>query len=72
MSDPASVPDQTSSPLESTEGLFRLLQLWVVRGWLRPLDEALVRFFAERVPAADPLVLLATALASHQLGHGHV
>lgn len=60
------------SPLASTEGLFRLLRLWVERGWLRPLDEALVRFFAERVPSTDPLVLLATALTSHQLGHGHV
>jgi exodeoxyribonuclease V alpha subunit len=63
---------QTGAPLASTEGLFRLLRLWVARGWLRPLDEALVRFFAERVPAAEPLVLLATALTSHQLGHGHV
>ncbi|WP_263264530.1 exodeoxyribonuclease V subunit alpha [Pseudomonas sp. RIT-PI-S] len=62
----------TLPPLESTEGLFRLLHLWVARGWLRPLDEALVRFFAERVAMADPLVLLAAALTSHQLGHGHV
>lgn len=60
------------APLASLEGLFRLLRLWVQKGWLRPLDEALVRFFAERVATADPLVLLAAALASHQLGHGHV
>jgi exodeoxyribonuclease V alpha subunit len=61
-----------TSPLASTESLFHLLRLWVARGWLRPLDEALVRFFAERAPTTDPLVLLATALTSHQLGHGHV
>lgn len=60
------------NPLATTAGLFELLKQWVARGWLRPLDEALVRFFAERVAAAHPLVLLATALTSHQLGHGHV
>ena len=72
MSDLTLEQKETTSPLASIDGLFRLLRLWVERGWLRPLDEALVRFFAERVSTADPLVLLAAALTSHQLGHGHV
>ena len=43
----------------------------VERGWLRALDRAFVAFLGERDPQADPLVLLAAALASHQLGRGH-
>jgi len=72
MSDLVLAPEGVSSPLASVDGLFHLLRFWVERGWLRPLDEALVRFFAERVSSVDPIVLLAAALTSHQLGHGHV
>lgn len=60
------------TPLASSAGLFALLDRWVARGWLRPLDLALVRFLAEQAVCAEPLVLLAAALTSHQLGHGHV
>ncbi|MDP5291128.1 exodeoxyribonuclease V subunit alpha [Oceanimonas sp. CHS3-5] len=56
----------------TTAELLALLDRWVELGWLRPLDRALAGFFAEQQPDADARVLLAAALASHQLGHGHV
>ncbi|MBD5801760.1 RecBCD enzyme subunit RecD [Azoarcus sp. Aa7] len=49
-----------------------LLRRWVERGWLRPLDRVFAEFLRDEAPAADPLLLLAAALASHQLGRGHV
>ncbi|AXO86985.1 exodeoxyribonuclease V subunit alpha [Pseudomonas parafulva] len=60
------------APLADSRDLLALLDRWVERGWLRALDRAFVSFLAEREPGGDPLVLLAAALASHQLGHGHV
>ena len=60
------------APLDDSADLMALLDRWVERGWLRALDRAFVGFLRERAPAGDPLVLLAAALASHQLGHGHV
>lgn len=62
----------TSTALQDKTQLFSLLDAWVDKGWLRALDSALATFFAELDEHAEPLVLLATALASHQLGHGHV
>ena len=59
-------------PLGRAEDLLLLLERWVERGWLRALDKAFVAFLHERDPQGDPLVLLAAALTSHQLGHGHV
>ncbi|GAB2712929.1 exodeoxyribonuclease V subunit alpha [Halomonas garicola] len=58
--------------LSDTQALLSLLERWVARGWLRDLDRALVRFFHAEVDDAPPLLLLGAALASHQLGHGHV
>ncbi|MBZ9667937.1 exodeoxyribonuclease V subunit alpha [Pseudomonas sp. LMG 31766] len=52
--------------------LFSLLSTWSERGWLRELDRALAQLFAELDPDASPLLLLGAALASHQLGQGHV
>tara|TARA_B100000700_G_scaffold255843_1_gene288803 strand:- start:3858 stop:6107 length:2250 start_codon:yes stop_codon:yes gene_type:complete len=64
--------------------LFALLDRWVARGWLRSLDRAFAAFLhreasrdsakdkESRVSEASPLLLLAAALASHQLGRGHV
>lgn len=49
-----------------------LLDRWVEEGWLRSIDRALARFLADEVPSADPLVPLAAALVSYQLGRGHV
>ena len=59
-------------PLSRAADLLLLLERWVERGWLRALDKAFVAFLHERDPQGDPLVLLAAALTSHQLGHGHV
>ncbi|WP_404463486.1 exodeoxyribonuclease V subunit alpha [Vreelandella aquamarina] len=58
--------------LSSTTELLALCERWVARGWLRDLDRALVRFLASEAPDAPTLLLLAAALASHQLGRGHV
>jgi exodeoxyribonuclease V alpha subunit len=60
------------SPLARADDLLLLLSRWVERGWLRALDRAFVAFLHELEPETDPLVLLAAALTSHQLGHGHV
>ncbi|MBP6018423.1 MAG: exodeoxyribonuclease V subunit alpha [Burkholderiaceae bacterium] len=48
-----------------------LLDRWVEHGWLRGLDAAFARFLWTEVPQAHPLLILAAALASHQLGRGH-
>ncbi|HTO19908.1 MAG TPA: exodeoxyribonuclease V subunit alpha [Pseudomonas sp.] len=61
-----------SQVLSERDQLIAQLDLWVRRGWLRPLDRAFVGFLREREPQASPLLLLAAALASHQLGQGHV
>ncbi|MCU1719468.1 exodeoxyribonuclease V subunit alpha [Pseudomonas sp. 5P_3.1_Bac2] len=58
--------------LEQRGALFELLAIWSERGWLREVDRALGQLLAELDPAASPLLLLAAALASHQLGKGHV
>ena len=60
------------APLSRVSDLLLLLERWVERGWLRALDKAFVAFLSELDPAADSRVLLAAALTSHQLGHGHV
>ncbi|WP_347903874.1 exodeoxyribonuclease V subunit alpha [Pseudomonas purpurea] len=60
------------TPLTRATDLLLLLDRWVERGWLRALDKAFVAFLHELAPDGDPLVLLAAALTSHQLGHGHV
>lgn len=60
------------SPLSRSDDLLLLLTRWVESGWLRALDKAFVAFLQELAPDDDPLVLLAAALTSHQLGHGHV
>jgi exodeoxyribonuclease V alpha subunit len=59
-------------PLERMSDLFLLLDRWVERGWLRALDRAFVAFLYELDGQSDPSVMLAAALTSHQLGHGHV
>lgn len=63
---------QPHPALSDTAELFLLCERWVARGWLRDLDLALVRFFEHETRNAPPLLLLAAALASHQLGRGHV
>ncbi|MGP3788801.1 exodeoxyribonuclease V subunit alpha [Pseudomonas sp. B392_1p] len=61
-----------ANPLLECEALLVQLDLWVRRGWLRALDRAFAAFLLEQEPDASPLLLLAAALASHQLGQGHV
>ncbi|CAB3752484.1 exodeoxyribonuclease V subunit alpha [Paraburkholderia humisilvae] len=48
-----------------------VLDEWVERGWLRPLDAAFARFLSRETSNVAPLLILAAALASHQLGRGH-
>ncbi|MFJ2282573.1 exodeoxyribonuclease V subunit alpha [Pseudomonas sp. NPDC087803] len=68
----ATASQSSLAPLTNAADLLLLLGRWVERGWLRSLDKAFVAFLHELAPDSDPLVLLAAALTSHQLGHGHV
>jgi exodeoxyribonuclease V alpha subunit len=52
--------------------MLAILRDWADRGWLRELDRAFAAFLAEQVPGVPALLLLGAALASHQLGRGHV
>ena len=58
--------------LSSRDNLYLLLQDWLDAGWIRALDVALVKLLGQLDPNAQPLALLAVALVSHQLGHGHI
>ena len=60
-------PDST----DARGAMLRQLDRWVEQGWLRELDRVFARFLAREAEDADPLLLLAAALASHQLGRGH-
>ncbi|OJS98739.1 exodeoxyribonuclease V subunit alpha [Marinobacter nauticus] len=59
--------------LDETEAL--LLQ-WQQAGWIRPLDTGFARLIRElseeQGDSPHPLVLLLAAMASHQVGRGHV
>lgn len=57
---------------DSATELLATLADWVGAGALRPLDLALTRFVHARGPEQDPAVLLAVALVSERVGHGHV
>nr|WP_300315676.1 exodeoxyribonuclease V subunit alpha [Halomonas sp.] len=52
--------------------LLALLDRWVTRGWLKELDRTFAEFLVQECPDASPLLLLAAALTSHQLGRGHL
>ncbi|NAW33563.1 exodeoxyribonuclease V subunit alpha [Halomonas alimentaria] len=69
---PPTAEPPTAAALHDGEALFTLLDRWVARGWLRALDRAFAAFLAREVPDAPAPLLLAAALASHQLGRGHV
>ncbi|WP_084155656.1 exodeoxyribonuclease V subunit alpha [Halomonas halocynthiae] len=66
------VHNDTTAARHTPEALFELLNQWVARGWLRALDRAFAAFLLREVNDTHPLLLLAAALASHQLGRGHV
>ena len=74
LDDPAA-PSEPNA-LANTAAVLGIIERWVSLGWVRALDAALVRFLAQEAGAAgqpaDPLLLMAAALASHQLGRGHV
>ena len=62
----------SATQLDSSDALLQLLDDWLANGWLRALDRAFAGFLLEQAPETSPAVLLAAALVSHQLGHGHV
>lgn len=55
-----------------TDQALSALQQACDAGWIRPLDLAFARFLAQLQPQAEGLLLLAAALVSRQLGHGHI
>ncbi|HRE87219.1 MAG TPA: exodeoxyribonuclease V subunit alpha, partial [Accumulibacter sp.] len=57
---------------DTRERMHELLLGWAERQWLRRLDIAFADFLWREVPDAPPFLILAAALASHQLGRGHV
>lgn len=61
----------SAAAFDSRGALQALLRRWADSRWLRPLDAAFADFLWREVPAAPPLLILAAALASHQLGRGH-
>ncbi len=65
----AAAPARAADPNGRMESL---IARWAARGWLRGLDAAFAGFLRREVPEADPWLILAAALASHQLGRGHV
>jgi exodeoxyribonuclease V alpha subunit len=81
---PANAPVPESPPrtvdnsglLASLEQTDTLLQQWQQAEWIRPLDVGFARLIRElseeQGERPSPLVLLLAALASHQVGRGHV
>ncbi|VWX63767.1 exonuclease V (RecBCD complex), alpha chain [Burkholderiales bacterium 8X] len=58
-------------PPQQHAAILRELERWAEQGWSRALDVAFAGFLSRQSPDADPLLILAAALASHQLGRGH-
>jgi len=58
--------------LQKTAGIMALLNAWRQQHWIRPVDLAFARFLLEECSDAPPLLILSSALLSHQLGRGHV
>src|SRR5690606_20120721 len=67
------IPCLSAMPLPNTSAapIAAHIERWAERGWLRPLDAAFAGFLWREAPDADGLLLLAAALASHQLGRRH-
>jgi exodeoxyribonuclease V alpha subunit len=67
------IPCLSAAPLPQTPAteIAAHIERWAERGWLRPLDAAFAGFLWREAPDASGLLLLAAALASHQLGRGH-
>lgn len=60
------------APFRAAKDMLIMLQLWVSVGWIRPIDQTFANFLKEQDPATKPTILLAAALTSYQLHHGHV
>ncbi len=58
--------------LRDAATVLELLHAWLEAGWVQQLDVAFARFLLAEQPDTQGLLLLAAALASHQLGRGHV
>ena len=62
--------------LANPDAMERLLALWLEQAWIRPLDREFARLIRtlteEQGEPPSPLLMLLTALASHQVGRGHV
>lgn len=54
------------------DDVFVILESWEKCSWTRALDTAFARFLYEQEADCSGLVLLSAALASHQLGRGHI
>jgi len=54
--------------LRDASTVMELLEHWREAGWLQQLDLRFARFLRAEQPDASGLLLLAAALASHQLG----
>ncbi len=67
------IPCLSATPMPDTPAteIAAHIERWAERGWLRPLDAAFAGFLWREAPDAPGLLLLAAALASHQLGRGH-
>lgn len=65
-----------AAPLQTADAVIDILRQWVEMEWLRALDFSLVQLLKDESEKAgnpaEPLLLMAIALASHQLGRGHV
>ncbi|NDG87704.1 MAG: exodeoxyribonuclease V subunit alpha, partial [Gammaproteobacteria bacterium] len=69
---PEPLETHLDSVLEQSERVIDLLNDWRRRQWIRPLDLAFSSFLLKECPDAPPLLILSSALLSHQLGRGHV
>jgi exodeoxyribonuclease V alpha subunit len=68
---PAAGPVDARRALDTAHDAVQLLARWVERGWLREVDAAFAQFLMREAADASGLLILAAALASHQLGRGH-
>ncbi len=70
---PATAIDDTAHWLTADrQRTLRMLATWADHGWLRELDRAFAEFLDRHLARPSPLLLVGAALASHQLGRGHV
>ena len=63
--------DDRTLPGRSQHAAVPVLNAWARAGWLRDIDLSFADFVNRHAVRANPLVWLAAALASHQLGRGH-